>query len=211
MQEGQTQDPYEKAIEEKREKVAKNELQRLRNIARAKNTKVPGVGLTPTISTESQTSNDLKKASELAKKATASLGKFQDKLPKSLENKIQKPKGKKRKFDSVVGKNDVEKAKNMKVLDLISSKQPKIDVSKGVGRQINSEEKSRSADKKSGRGGGKKGDRKGGKKGGRAKNFFEGRNGGGGMKFSGRGGSRDGSRGSSRGGSRGGGRGGKKR
>merc|ERR1711902_266500 len=127
----------EKAIEEKRERVAKNELQRLRNIARAKNTKVPGVGLTPTASADpKQSSNDLKKASELAKKATASLGKFQDKLPKSLENKIQKPKGKKRKFDSVVGKNDVEKAKNMKVLDLISSKQPKIDVSKGVGRQI---------------------------------------------------------------------------
>ena len=187
--------------------MAKNELQRLRNIARGKNTKVPGVGLTPTISTESQSSNDLKKASELAKKATASLGKFQEKLPKSLENKIQKPKGKKRKFDSVVGKNDEEKAKNMKVFDLISSKQPKIDVSKGVGRQINKEEKSRSADKKSR---GKKDSNKKGGRGGRAKNFFEDRNGGGGMKFSGRGGrgeSRGGGRGGSRGG-RGGGRGG---
>ena len=186
MQEGQTQDPFEKAIEDKREKVAKNELQRLRNLARAKNTKVPGVGLTPTISTESQSSNDLKKASELAKKSTASLGKFQEKLPKTLENKLQKPKGKKRKFDSVVGKNDEEKAKNMKVFDLISSKGPKIDVSKGVGRLINSEEKSRSADKKSG---GKKGSNKKGGKGGkgRAKNFFEGRNGGGGSKFSGKG------------------------
>merc|ERR1712141_570049 len=184
--EGQDQDPREKAIEEKREKVAKNELQRLRNLARAKNTKVPGVGLTPTISTESQSSNDLKKASELAKKSTASLGKFQEKLPKTLENKLQKPKGKKRKFDSVVGKNDEEKAKNMKVFDLISSKGPKIDVSKGVGRLINSEEKSRSADKKSG---GKKGSNKKGGKGGkgRAKNFFEGRNGGGGSKFSGKG------------------------
>ena len=30
------QDPREKAIEEKRERVAKNELQRLRNIARTK-------------------------------------------------------------------------------------------------------------------------------------------------------------------------------
>ena len=64
------QDPREKAIEEKREKVAKNELQRLRNIARAKNTKVPGVGLTPTASADpKQSSNDLKKASELAKKS----------------------------------------------------------------------------------------------------------------------------------------------
>ena len=34
--EGSNQDPREKAIEEKRERVAKNELQRLRNIARTK-------------------------------------------------------------------------------------------------------------------------------------------------------------------------------
>ena len=54
--------------------MAKNELQRLRNIARAKNTKVPGVGLNPMNPAESQSSNDLKKASELAKKSTASLG-----------------------------------------------------------------------------------------------------------------------------------------
>ena len=74
FQEGQDQDPREKAIEEKRERVAKNELQRLRNIARAKNTKVPGVGLNPMNPAESQSSNDLKKASELAKKSTASLG-----------------------------------------------------------------------------------------------------------------------------------------
>ena len=76
--EGEDQDPREKAIEEKRERVAKNELQRLRNIARSKKgTKVPGVGLTPMNPTESQTSDDLKKASQLAKKSTASLGKFQ--------------------------------------------------------------------------------------------------------------------------------------
>ena len=75
--EGDDQDPREKAIEEKREKVAKNELQRLRNIARAKKTKVPGVGLTPMVPTESQRSDDLKKASALAKTSTASLGKFQ--------------------------------------------------------------------------------------------------------------------------------------
>ena len=75
--EGDDQDPREKMIEEKREKVAKNELQRLRNIARGKKTKVPGVGLAPMNPTESQTSDDIQKASHLAKKSTASLGKFQ--------------------------------------------------------------------------------------------------------------------------------------
>merc|ERR1712141_762391 len=94
--EGQTQDPYEKAIEEKREKVAKNELQRLRNIARAKKgVKVPGVGLTPMNPKEGQSSDDLKKASQLATTSTASLGKFQDNLPKKLQKQVKTPKGKK--------------------------------------------------------------------------------------------------------------------
>lgn len=40
-------DPFQKAIEEKRERVAKNELHRLRNIAKAKKVNLPGVGLAP--------------------------------------------------------------------------------------------------------------------------------------------------------------------
>ena len=154
------QDPREKAIEEKRERVAKNELQRLRNIARAKNTKVPGVGLTPTASADpKQSSNDLKKASELAKKSTASLGKFQEKLPKAMEKRSKGAGGKKRKFDSLLGNSNEEKAKNLKVLDQITNKQPKLSVTKAVGHHINQEEKSRSADKRSN----KKGSKAGGK------------------------------------------------
>lgn len=46
-------DPYEdqfaKKISEKSEKVAKNEFQRLRNLAKAKNIKIPKVGLAPTL------------------------------------------------------------------------------------------------------------------------------------------------------------------
>ena len=84
------EDPFEKAIESKREKVAKNELQRLRNIARAKKVKVPGgAGLTPAAGSKDapgQGSDDLKKAAELAKKSTASLGKFQKKLPGKKDN-----------------------------------------------------------------------------------------------------------------------------
>jgi len=38
-------DPFEKATEEKRERVAKNELQRLRNIAKAKKVTLPGNNL----------------------------------------------------------------------------------------------------------------------------------------------------------------------
>lgn len=42
------QDFFSKRTEERNERTAKNELQRLRNIARATKKKVPGVGLTPT-------------------------------------------------------------------------------------------------------------------------------------------------------------------
>lgn len=144
--EGQDQDPREKAIEDKRERVAKNELQRLRNIARAKKTKVPGVGLTPTNPGEGQSSDDLKKASQLAKKATASLGKFQEKLPSALEKKIKPVNAKKRKFQPLI--NNEEKEKNLQVLQQITSKKSKLDVTKAVGQSIHSEEKARASDKK---------------------------------------------------------------
>jgi len=42
------EDQFEKKMKEKSEKVAKNEFQRLRNLAKAKNIKVPKVGLAPT-------------------------------------------------------------------------------------------------------------------------------------------------------------------
>merc|ERR1719385_379756 len=71
------EDPYEKLKEDKREKVAKNELQRLRNLARAKNVSVPSVGVAPS-SKDNQAkslsqSEDLKKAADIAKSSTASL------------------------------------------------------------------------------------------------------------------------------------------
>ncbi|KOB74731.1 putative regulator of ribosome biosynthesis [Operophtera brumata] len=76
-------DMYEKKAGEKSEKVAKNELQRLKNIARAKKVKIPRVGL-PTTSDKASASQ-LATAATIAKASTASLGKFQDKLPKEKE------------------------------------------------------------------------------------------------------------------------------
>ena len=76
--------------------MAKNEVQRLRNIARAKKVTVPGVGLAPIIDKSAfsvsaptvTASSELIKAADLAKKSTASLGKFQDKLPAAMEKKV---------------------------------------------------------------------------------------------------------------------------
>merc|ERR1712203_924756 len=55
------ENPYEKLAEDKREKVAKNELQRLRNLARTKNITVPSVGVAPV----SKSSKALAKSDDL--------------------------------------------------------------------------------------------------------------------------------------------------
>ena len=55
-----TEDPFEKASEGKRERVAKNELQRLRNIARNKKVRVPAAGMG--VSAEGQGKEALKAA-----------------------------------------------------------------------------------------------------------------------------------------------------
>ena len=80
--------------------------------------------------------------------------------------------GKKRKFDPLILAG--EKEKNLKLLQQMTSKKPKLDVSKAVGKQINEEEQGNSEAKRSKKknfggkrkgGGGKKGGRKGGQKG----------------------------------------------
>ena len=149
------EDPFEKAIEDKRERVAKNEIKRLRNIARAQKVKIPGAqGLAPSSGTKevSHTSgSELSKAAELAKKSTASLGKFQEKLSGKLEKSnneaAKKIKGPKRKFDPLISDAGAEKEKNLKLLEMITSKKPKLDINKAVGKQINKEDKEKNEEK----------------------------------------------------------------
>ncbi|XP_076345231.1 ribosome biogenesis regulatory protein homolog isoform X2 [Tachypleus tridentatus] len=71
-------DYFGKKKEEKKERIAKNEFQRLRNIARAQKTKVPGVGITPS---ETPSKQQVKTALAVAKTSVASVGKFTSKLP----------------------------------------------------------------------------------------------------------------------------------
>jgi regulator of ribosome biosynthesis len=205
------EDPFAKLKESKREHVAKNELQRLRNIARTKNVKVPGVGVT----TGEQKSKDaLKQAADLAKKSTASLGKFQRRLPGQLEKKSAEAgkRGKKRQFEPLVSEG--EKERSLKILDLLGSKKPKMDMTKAVGKEIFKQEmeardakaagmgKKRGKSFRRGGGGGAGRGKKGGNKVAGGGGGSSGRGGGGGGR--GRGGSRGG------GGGRGGGRGGKR-
>ncbi|KAF7995779.1 hypothetical protein HCN44_006886 [Aphidius gifuensis] len=66
----------------KSEKIAKNELQRLRNLARAKKIAIPRVGLP---ATEFASGKQLAVAKTLARLSTASAGKFQNRLPKEKD------------------------------------------------------------------------------------------------------------------------------
>lgn len=146
------EDPFEKLAESKREKVAKNELQRLRNLARAKKVVVPSLGVLPSagkpgvnMKAVSQ-SEDLRKAAEIAKTSTASLGKFQKDLGKKLESSA-KTRGAKRKFESNTGDVDTEKAKAMRVLESITNKSAKLDIDAAVNKQIFKEDIERRTEK----------------------------------------------------------------
>lgn len=133
------EDQFEKNIQAKSERVAKNELQRLRNIAKSKNIKVPKVGVS---NSEVSSAKDLQAAVTVAKASTASLGKFQKELPKEKEAKgvsdITPGASRKRKMPPVFG--DVEKRENLAIVDTILNKRPKLNIEKAVARHINNEQ-----------------------------------------------------------------------
>ncbi|XP_033739502.1 ribosome biogenesis regulatory protein homolog isoform X2 [Pecten maximus] len=182
------EDQFEKRLKAKSERTAKNELHRLRNIARSQKTKVPGVGLTPT---EAPSKDYVSKALAVAKRSTASIGKFTESLPKEKPSKYT---GKKRKFEENYGSLKNETSKQLDILQKLKNKEPVIDVTKAVNTQL-IEENNESSGKKPFKGkskgfggrkkgkGGAKGSFKGGKgsfKGG--KSSFKGGKGGGGKR-----------------------------
>merc|ERR1711892_125497 len=145
-----TEDPYAKLAEAKREKVAKNELQRLRNLARNKNVTVPSMGVVPAGKKDQARSvtqsEDLKQAAEIAKTSTASLGKFQENLTKKLE-KTAKVKGVKRKFESNTGDGVTEKERSLGILESITNKSAKLNIDAAANKQIFREDQERRTEK----------------------------------------------------------------
>ncbi|KAK7793653.1 hypothetical protein R5R35_006137 [Gryllus longicercus] len=166
------EDPFAKRAEAKQERVAKNELQRMRNLARANNVKIPredtlGEGkkgknkkgqpklnkkgepvprmglLTP----DKMNSSQLKQAVAVSKFSTASVGKFQSRLPKEKERSVGAllPIAKKRRAPFL--KPEEERKANLDIIDNILKKRPKLDLEKAVNRHINQEEKQRAEEK----------------------------------------------------------------
>lgn len=168
------EDQFAKRVKAKKERVAKNELNRLRNIARAQKVKVPGVGLLPKAQ---QSKDELARAVDVARSSTASAGRFQDRLHKE---KPPKNTGKKRKFEPLIGDFSNERQKQLELLKIMDSKKPKLDITKAVNKQMREEDREEAAAKHkkggkkgrkgnmSGKGKGKGGKGKGGRAGGRA-------------------------------------------
>ncbi|KAI5651697.1 ribosome biogenesis regulatory protein (RRS1) domain-containing protein [Phthorimaea operculella] len=146
-------DMYEKKATEKSEKVAKNELQRLKNMARARKVKIPRVGIP--VTSDKASATQLATAATVAKASTASLGKFQDKLPKEKEARgkgiHELIPGKERKRKAPIPTPQAEKEANLNMLDKILNKRPKIDMEKAVAKQIHTEQVQRSDEKKTGK------------------------------------------------------------
>lgn len=140
------EDQFAKRNKAKKERVAKNEFNRLKNIARAQKIKVPGMGLAPT---SHQSKAELAQAASVAKISTASVGKFQENLPKE---KTPKNTGKKRKFQPVIGDFSGEKQKQLDLLKLMDSKKPRLDITKAVNRQMREEDMESAENRKKGPG-----------------------------------------------------------
>ncbi|XP_029978770.1 ribosome biogenesis regulatory protein homolog [Sphaeramia orbicularis] len=173
------EDQFAKRVKAKKERVAKNEFNRLKNIARAQKGKAPGLGLTPKAQ---QSKDELARAVSVAKSSTASVGRFQDRLPKE---KPPKNTGKKRKFEPLIGNFSNEKQKQLELLQVMDSKKPKMDITKAVNKQMREEDREEAAAKYK-KGAGKRGRKgnmpgKGKGKGGKGKGG-KGRAGGGGGK-----------------------------
>lgn len=149
-------DMFEQKAEQKQEKVAKNEFQRIRNIAKAKKIKVPSMGLPPT---NKLSSVQLNSAANIANISTASLGKFQPRSSKEKQlskHSILQQKKRKLHILSV----EEEHKRNVNIVDSILKKKPRLDLNKAVNREIHSQETMASKDKKQQKKKGKKGNPK---------------------------------------------------
>ncbi|KAL1464362.1 hypothetical protein WDU94_004014 [Cyamophila willieti] len=152
------EDQFAKKAAAKKERVAKNEYHRLRNIAKSNKLKVPSVGVMPHESVLS--SRQLREAADVAIVSTASIGKYQPNL--ALEKKVRQSKKRKlpgqekEKMGPI--KSTEEKQRNLDLYTAVSNKKPKVNMEKVYSRlatlQARSESKSEAHEESGGGGGG---------------------------------------------------------
>uniref|UniRef100_A0A1I7XCJ7 Ribosome biogenesis regulatory protein n=1 Tax=Heterorhabditis bacteriophora TaxID=37862 RepID=A0A1I7XCJ7_HETBA len=123
-----SKDYFAERKDKKKERVAKNEMQRMKNIARQLKTSVKkgpsvdqniGLGIAP----EEKSKSQIRFAVDRAKSATASVGKFQ-RLVRGEKENIKT--GKKRKFEPNEGGGETEKQRALDILTKMKAKKAKI-------------------------------------------------------------------------------------
>ncbi|XP_003382917.1 PREDICTED: ribosome biogenesis regulatory protein homolog [Amphimedon queenslandica] len=140
------EDPFEKKSEDRKERIAKNEYQRLRNIARADKSGRVKAPLPPAYAAKLN-KHQVTHALGMARKSTASIGKF---TPKLSKEPAAKSAGKKSKFRPVVGKKGEERALNLEILKKMSKKTDILDVKKATSKFISDEHEKAHAEKQQG-------------------------------------------------------------
>lgn len=111
--------------EERKEKVAKNEYQRLKNIATATKVKITNLE-----SVDRADKQQLSRSLMAAKISTASIGRYTERLP---EEKLPKNKMKKRQFKTNIPKNMKDEIdNNLKIFEELNKKNPKLNVQEAV-------------------------------------------------------------------------------
>ncbi|XP_077208390.1 ribosome biogenesis regulatory protein homolog [Paroedura picta] len=128
-------DQFAKRRQEKRERVARNELNRLRNLARQHRGAAPQ--LHPT---GHQDRAELGRAAAAARLATASRGRFQPRLPKEPPAAKSPGAGKKRRFAPVLGDLDGERRRQLELVRSLSAHKPPLDLPRAVNKQLRQED-----------------------------------------------------------------------
>jgi len=131
-------DMFQKRSDAKRERVNKNEFQRLRNIAR--NQKKGGAtdaNLLSVNPTGGGDKNELSKSFHIAKKSTASMGKFDNKV-KGEDKQVER--GRKRQFSSNTGNVTNERAGLLKMAGEIAKGNSVLNSKKAAGRLMAGEQ-----------------------------------------------------------------------
>ncbi|XP_070798345.1 ribosome biogenesis regulatory protein homolog [Pituophis catenifer annectens] len=146
------EDQFAKRLQEKRERVARNELNRLRNLARAHRGRA-AADLHPT---GHQDRAEMGRVSVVARVSTASRGRFQPRLAKEpAVAQTNTARGKKRRFQPLLGDLEGEKKRHLELARSLSSKKPPLDLTRAVNKQLREEEA------EAARGKGKKRDQRG--------------------------------------------------
>ena len=91
-----------------------------------------------TTAPKKSSSKELRQSAALSKESTASVGKFQELLPKEKPDKVR---GRKRQFESAFGDAKEEQKKTVKNLEAILSKAPVINADKAANKMVQEDQR----------------------------------------------------------------------